>query len=111
MKKYLGIKIIEGEPMNLGDYNKHKGWMIPDDEDPLDAGYLLKYTDGYVSWSPAMQFESAYDEFDDAKPFSSYGKIILNKYLSFLTAMNSTRERAIAITMIEQLQLWVESKL
>ena len=111
MKNYLGIKVIEGEPMNRGDYNNHKGWTIPNDENPLDTGYLLKYHDGYESWSPARQFDSAYDEFDDAKPFSSYGKIILNKYLSFLTAMKSTRERAIAITMIEQLQLWVENKL
>ncbi len=111
MKKYLGIKVIEGEPMNRGDYNNHKGWTIPNDENPLDAGYLVRYPDGYESWSPALQFEIAYNEFDDAKPFSSYGKIILSRYLSFLSEMPPNREKSIAITMIEQLQLWVESKL
>lgn len=60
MKKYIGTKQIEAKPMNRGDYNKHRGWNVPDDENPNDEGYLVKYKDGYVSWSPKKQFEEAY---------------------------------------------------
>lgn len=60
MEKYLGVKLIEAEVMNLGDYNKFKGWTIPEDENPLREGYLVKYNDDYVSWSPREAFEEAY---------------------------------------------------
>lgn len=60
MKKYIGVKLIEAEPMNLGDYNKKRGWTIPDDENPLREGYLVKYSDDYISWSPKEIFEEAY---------------------------------------------------
>ena len=56
MKKYIGTKIIEGEPMNLGDYNKSRGWTIPEDEDPNREGYRVMYEDGYISWSPSEAF-------------------------------------------------------
>lgn len=60
MKKYIGVKLIEAEPMNLGNYNKKRGWAIPDDENPLREGYLVKYSDDYISWSPKEIFEEAY---------------------------------------------------
>lgn len=60
MKKYIGTKMIEAKPMNRGDYNKYRGWTIPKDENPSDEGYLVKYSDGYESWSPKKQFEEAY---------------------------------------------------
>ena len=60
MEKYIGTKQIEAEPMTRGDYNKYRGWEIPADEDPADEGYLVKYPDGYISWSPKKQFEEAY---------------------------------------------------
>ena len=31
MKTYIGIKKVEAEPMNRGDYNKYRGWTIPED--------------------------------------------------------------------------------
>ena len=31
MKKYIGTKMIEAKPMNRGDYNKYRGWTIPED--------------------------------------------------------------------------------
>lgn len=60
MKKYIGTKQIEAKPMSRGDYNKYRGWTIPADENPNDEGYLVKYSDGYISWSPKKQFEEAY---------------------------------------------------
>lgn len=44
MKKYIGVKLIEAEPMT----NKDK------------EGYKVVYPDGYVSWSPKEVFEKAY---------------------------------------------------
>jgi len=56
--------------MNRGDYNKYRGWKIPEDENPEDEGYLVEYLDGgqsnhpdhdgYISWSPSDVFEKAY---------------------------------------------------
>ncbi len=60
MEKYIGVKIIEAKPMNLGDYNNYKGWNIPENEDPKRDGYLVKYSDNYISWSPREAFEDAY---------------------------------------------------
>lgn len=67
MKQYIGTKMIEAKPMNRGDYNKYRGWTIPEDENPADEGYLVKYSDGYESWSPKKQFEEAYREYDSTK--------------------------------------------
>lgn len=60
MKEYIGTKMIEAEPMDRGAYNKYRGWKIPEDENPADEGYLVKYQDGYESWYPKKQFEDAY---------------------------------------------------
>jgi len=57
MKKYLGV----AEPMSLGEYNKFKGWTIPKNEDPETEGYKVKYSDGYISWSPREVFEKSYN--------------------------------------------------
>lgn len=65
MKQYLGVKLIEAKPMNLGDYNKFKGWTIPADEDPKREGYKVKYSDDYISWSPKEAFEEAYRGIDN----------------------------------------------
>ena len=62
MNKYIGTKLIEAKEMNLGDYNKLKGWSIPEKENPEKEGYLVKYSDSYVSWSPKEVFEKAYLE-------------------------------------------------
>lgn len=43
--------------MTRGAYNKKRGWENPANENPKDKGYLVKYPDGYISWSPKEQFE------------------------------------------------------
>jgi len=60
MESYIGVKILQASSMTLGEYNKHRGWEIPKDEDPDKQGYLVVYEDGYQSWSPAEAFEKAY---------------------------------------------------
>lgn len=70
MNKYIGTKIINAKPMNRLDYNKLRGWELPSDETGEEEGYLVEYVDsensnltgfdGYVSWSPAVEFNKAY---------------------------------------------------
>ena len=75
MQIYTGVKIIAAEPMNLGEYNKYRGWQIPENETATAEGYLVEYANsksnhlehsGYISWSPKLEFENAYIV-DDAK--------------------------------------------
>ena len=71
MKTYLGAKIVRAKPMTRKEYNDFRGWQLPENECGEDAGYLVEYVDGgtantaeykgYVSWSPARQFENAYN--------------------------------------------------
>lgn len=68
--KYIGTKVIIAMAMNRGDYNIYRGWELPPNEDGADAGFLVEYQDsgkpndprhaGYISWSPAEQFNQAY---------------------------------------------------
>ena len=67
MEEYIGTKIVKAEPMKLGDYNDCRGWTIPEDEDPEREGYLVKYPDDYVSWSPKEIFEEAYVKTENNK--------------------------------------------
>lgn len=66
MKKFVGTKVIEAEPMTRGDYAKRSGRnsiLTEKGESASDAGYLVRYEDGYESWSPAEAFEKAYRDF------------------------------------------------
>lgn len=61
MKKYIGTKQIEAEPMTRGDaWGKHLLREKPSTENFDDKGYHVRYEDGYESWSPAEPFEQAY---------------------------------------------------
>lgn len=63
MKKYIGTKQIEAEPMTMGEaYEKNllRARRVPNESEKDKAGYHTKYEDGYESWSPAEPFEKAY---------------------------------------------------
>ena len=70
MERYIGTKLINAKPMTRQEYNDLREWMLPDDEDGNDDGYLVEYLDGglanhhaysgYISWSPKDVFEKAY---------------------------------------------------
>ncbi len=70
MQQYIGTKLINALPMTRQAYNDFRGWVLPENEDGSDAGYLVEYLDGgqantaeyagYVSWSPKDVFERAY---------------------------------------------------
>lgn len=86
MKKYIGCKLVEAEPMTRGDYNKYRGWQIPADENPEDSGYLVKYSDSYVSWSPKGVFDAAYFAVDDNEKLPSgisIGSKMVEEFISY----------------------------
>ena len=63
MKKYIGIKQIEAEPMTMGEAfekNLLQAGRVPNESEKTKVGYHVKYEDGYESWSPAEPFDKAY---------------------------------------------------
>lgn len=63
MKKYIGTKQIEAEPMTMGEaYEKGllQAGLVPNESEKSNVGYHVRYQDGYESWSPAEPFEEAY---------------------------------------------------
>lgn len=58
-KQYIRCHIVKATPMTRGEYNKHRGWEIPANENAADEGYHIIYPDGYESWCPKAQFEAA----------------------------------------------------
>jgi hypothetical protein len=78
MQQFIGTKVINAKPMARGEYNDLRGWNVPEDENPDDAGFLVEYVDGgtpnhpdfagYISWSPVDVFHRAYRP-DDAMTF------------------------------------------
>ena len=63
MKKYIGTKQIEAEPMTMGEaYEKNllQAGRVPNESEKDNVGYHVKYEGGYESWSPAEPFEKAY---------------------------------------------------
>lgn len=64
MKKYIGTKQIEAEPMTMGEAFE-KNLLLTDGIEPTEAekrktGYHVKDEYGCESWSPAEPFEEAY---------------------------------------------------
>lgn len=63
MEKYIGTKLIEAEPMTRGEYNTYKRWETPENENPEDEGYLVRYADNYESWLAKEIFEETYHNY------------------------------------------------
>lgn len=68
---YLGVKRVDAISMTRGEYNTYRGWDIPENEDPLDEGYLVEYVVSpgkpnhpnhpyYISWSPKEAFDESH---------------------------------------------------
>ena len=63
MKKYIGTKEIEAEPMTMGEAYERgllQAGRVATEAERTKAGYHVRYKDGYESWSPAAPFEEAY---------------------------------------------------
>jgi hypothetical protein len=60
-KLYVGCKLIRAYPLSELNYLRLE--MGQNVSNRIDRpGYLVKYPDGYVSWSPKDVFENAYRE-------------------------------------------------
>lgn len=61
MKKYLGTKLVTAKPMTREDAEAVLGKFIkPAKQEYSGEGYLVRYEDGYQSWSPKEVFDKAY---------------------------------------------------
>lgn len=61
MKKYIGTKLIEAEPVLRNMSGKLIPINVPVSLDELvERGYKVRYPDGYESFSPKDVFEKAY---------------------------------------------------
>lgn len=64
MKKYIGTKQVEAEPMTMGEAH-FKGLLqagkVPSNQEEFDKpGYHVKHEEGCECWTPAEQFENEY---------------------------------------------------
>jgi len=70
MKRYIGAKIVEAEPAwritgSMGtDIIPMTQTPVLTERATVEEGYMVKYPDGYISWSPKSAFEEAYREAD-----------------------------------------------
>lgn len=71
--------LVRAWSMNRLEYNKYRGWILPDDEDGSDEGYLIESLgsgdggassvknhpdhEGHISWLPVGQFNSIHKPF------------------------------------------------
>jgi len=72
MERYIGTKIILAEPMEAHKFalqEKRDPGVVPaiDQHGNSQPGYMVKYEDNYVSWSPKEVFERAYRRITDAE--------------------------------------------
>lgn len=60
MKKYIGTKMVEAEPvLRVDGEMQPTTWPVPK-EARVENGYKVRYADGYESFSPKDVFERAY---------------------------------------------------
>ena len=64
--KYIGVKIIEATAMTRGDYNTFRGWLLPENENGDDLGFMTDNGKGHIQWSPKETFESEYFPMTDS---------------------------------------------
>lgn len=71
MKNYIGVKIVKAEPGTMAQAQAMRSGCPPKTREKIskvsegeEIGYIVKYPDGYISWSPKDVFENAYRELD-----------------------------------------------
>lgn len=64
--QYTLSKTVLAKPLTRKAYNDLRGWMLPNDEDGNDEGFLVEDINGkpnvtgyngYISWLPAEEFK------------------------------------------------------
>lgn len=62
MKTYVGKVKLQAKQMTRLEYNNYRNWKVPENENPNDEGYLIKYESGHVTWLIKSEFEKVYKE-------------------------------------------------
>lgn len=63
------LQVEKKTPMTRAEYNKLRGWDLPQNENGDDAGYHLVYPNGHQNWFPEKQFNELYQEADVRKQY------------------------------------------
>lgn len=88
MKKYLGTKLVTAKPMARAAAEVVLGKFIkPAKQEYSGEGYLVRYEDGYQSWSPKEVFDKAYKPADNFLDRLIIERDDLQKRLSSLTSV------------------------
>jgi hypothetical protein len=99
MDGFFLVNFADGATMEVPSATFARGRPKPND-------YLIRYADGYLSWSPARAFEAGY------RPLPSLRERALQGLADTLTALKQappSREVSIAITQTETAMLWVQA--
>ena len=95
MNKYIGTKLVEAEKATLAEAQALKTGACDTIEearrrfggsDDGNLGYVVKYPDGYISWSPKDVFEQSYMQVqEDPKLISGVliGEHMVNDFISY----------------------------
>lgn len=112
MNCYIGCKLVEAESMTRGVYNQLRGWQIPDNENPEDEGYLVKYDNDYISWSPKNIFEKHYFMTSLSKEEITSGEEILPEIKDLDRFLGKRKCQAVTFTKeeLEMLDLPMDYK-
>lgn len=113
MKKYIGTKQIEADPMTLGDFVCVTGrnpYRNPDEHDPEEEGYHVRYKDGYESWSPKNVFEEAYKCADTFKDRLIVEQKDLAEKLEKLCVFTESPKFTEVVTDVKQRELLIAQK-
>lgn len=113
MKKYIGTKQIEAEPMSMGEAYE-RGFLqagrVPSEDEKGNAGYHVKYQDGYESWSPAEPFENAYRCADTFKDRLVIEQKELAEKLEKLCLFTESPKFTEVVTDVKQRELLIAQK-
>ena len=71
MQLFQALKQVTATPMSRQAYNDLRGWIVPDNENGSDDGYLIEDVNvdtqpnfegynGYISWEPKDKFDSQF---------------------------------------------------
>lgn len=113
MKKHIGTKQIEAEPMSMGEAYE-RGFLqvgrVPSEDEKGNAGYHVKYQDGYESWSPEEPFENTYRCADTFKDRLVIEQKELAEKLEKLCLFTESPKFTEVVTDVKQRELLIAQK-
>lgn len=94
MNKYIGAKLIEAMPGTMAEAQAMKCGVPAEIQEKIfkesgtvnKDGYIVKYPDGYISWSPKDVFEKVYMQVQENPGLISgvsIGEKMVNDFISY----------------------------